>query len=43
MPTRVKNAIDGWTSVAGLTEGLLFRLVDRGDQVCGDRMSEKVV
>ena len=43
MPTWVKNAIDAWTVVAGVTEGHLFRPVNRGDQVCGDRMSEKVV
>jgi integrase len=43
MPTWTKNAIDAWTMVAGVTEGHLFRPVNRGDQVCGDRMSEKVV
>jgi integrase len=43
MPTWTKNAIDAWTVVAGVTEGHLFRPVNRGDQVCGDRMSEKVV
>jgi integrase len=43
MPTRTKNAIDAWTSDVGVTEGHLFRPVNRGDQVCGDRMSEKVV
>ena len=43
MPTWTKNAIDAWTLVAGVTEGHLFRPVNRGDQVCGDRMSEKVV
>ena len=43
MPTWTKNAIDAWTVVAGMTEGHLFRPVNRGDQVCGDRMSEKVV
>src|ERR1700722_3702995 len=43
MPVWVKNAIDAWTAVAGVTEGYLFRPVNRGDQVCGDRMSEKVV
>ena len=29
--------------MAGVMEGHLFRPVNRGDQVCGDRMSEKVV
>jgi len=43
MPSWTKNAIDAWTMVAGVTEGHLFRPVNRGDQVCGDRMSEKVV
>ena len=43
MPAWVKNAIDAWTAIAGVAEGHLFRLVNRGDQVCGDRMSEKVV
>ena len=39
----MKNAIDVWTEVANVNEGHLFRPVNRGDQVCGDRMSEKVV
>ena len=43
MPTWTKNAIDAWTSVVGVTEGHLFRPVNRGDEVCGERMSEKVV
>jgi integrase len=43
MPAWTKNAIDAWTVVAGVTEGHQFRPVNRGDQVCGDRMSEKVV
>lgn len=43
MPAWVKNAIDAWTAVAGVTEGHLFLPVNRGDQVCGEHMSEKVV
>ena len=43
MPSWVKNAMDAWTSDAGVTEGHVFRPVHRGDQVCGDRMSEKVI
>jgi site-specific recombinase XerD len=43
MPSWVKNAIDTWTSAAGVIEGHLFRPVNRGDQVRGQRMSEKVV
>jgi site-specific recombinase XerD len=43
MPSWVKNAIDTWTSAAGVMDGHLFRPVHRGDQVRGLRMSEKVV
>src|SRR5881397_1662455 len=32
MPTWVKVAIDGWTSEVGVTEGYLFRPINRGDQ-----------
>jgi site-specific recombinase XerD len=43
MPTWVKVAIDAWTSAAGLTEGHVLRPVNRGDQVTGECMTEKVV
>src|ERR1700674_1693224 len=43
MPTWAKVAIDAWTAVAGFTAGFVFRPVNRGDEVCGERMSEKVV
>jgi len=43
MPAWVKNAIDAWTAEAGVIAGHLFRPINRGDQVCGERMSEKVV
>jgi site-specific recombinase XerD len=43
MPTWVKVAIDAWTGTAGLTEGHVLRPVGRGDQVQGERMTEKVV
>jgi site-specific recombinase XerD len=43
MPTWVKNAIDAWTSAAGVMDGHLFRPVIRGDQVRGLKVSEKVV
>src|ERR1700675_241806 len=32
MPAWVKNAIDAWTSAAGVMDGHLFRPVNRGDQ-----------
>src|SRR5580698_1257050 len=40
MPSWVKNAIDAWTAEAGVIVGHLFRPVNRGDQVSGDRLSE---
>jgi len=43
MSAWTKNAIDAWTLVAAVTEGHLFRPVNRGDQVFGERMSAKVV
>lgn len=43
MPAWVKNAIDEWTAEAAAADGHLFRPVNRGDQVRGMRMSEKVV
>ena len=43
MPTWVKNAIDAWSSAASVSDGHLFRPVHRGDQVCGLRVSEKVI
>jgi site-specific recombinase XerD len=43
MPTWVKNAIDAWASPARITEGHVFRPVNRGDQISGSRLSEKVV
>ena len=43
MPAWVKVAIEAWTSAADLTIGHVFRPVNRGDELQGDRMSEKVV
>jgi site-specific recombinase XerD len=43
MPTWVKVAIDTWTGPTGITEGHVLRPVGRGDQVRGERMTEKVV
>jgi integrase len=43
MPTWVKVAIDTWTSPAGVVDGYVFRSVNRGDQVQGKVLSEKVV
>src|SRR6202030_3239367 len=43
MPTWVKVAIDVWTAAAAITEGYVLRSINRGDQMWGDCMSEKVV
>ena len=43
MPAWVKVAIDAWTGPAGVVDGYVFRPVNRGDQVRGDVLSEKVV
>jgi site-specific recombinase XerD len=42
MPVWVKSAIDAWMSKAGITEGCVFRPVNRGGQIAGKRISEKV-
>src|SRR5260370_34622336 len=43
MPTWVKVAIDAWTSAASITEGPVYRAINRGEQVQAAAMSEKVV
>jgi site-specific recombinase XerD len=43
MPTWVKLAIDAWTSAGFLTDGRIFRPVNRADRVSGEVLSEKVV
>jgi len=43
MPVWVKFAIDAWTALAGVTDGFVFRPVNRADKVRGDMLSEKVV
>src|SRR5712672_1888441 len=43
MPTWVKVAIDAWTSPAGVTEGHVFRSVNRADRVASEGLSEKVI
>ena len=43
MPTWVKVAIDAWTSASGVTADHVFRPVNRGGCVTGERLGEKVV
>jgi integrase len=43
IPAWVKVAIDAWTGPSCVVAGHVFRPVNRGDQVQGDELSEKVV
>src|SRR5580658_1931364 len=43
MPTWCKVAIDAWTGPAAVVDGYVFRPVNRGDQVQGEVLGEKVV
>src|SRR5712692_4949282 len=43
MPTWVKVAIDAWVAPSGVTEGGVFRPVNRADREGGERLGEKVV
>src|SRR5580692_1497773 len=43
MPNWVKVALDAWTGPAGVSDGHVFRSVNRGDKAQGDTLSEKVV
>ena len=43
MPTWVKVAIDAWTSAASVSNGFVFRPVNRADRMGGERLGEKVV
>jgi len=43
MPTWVKVAIEAWTSASDIADGHVFRPVNRGGCVTGDRLGEKVV
>ena len=43
MPSWVKVAIDAWVAAADLSNGHIFRPINRGDRVAGERLGEKVV
>jgi site-specific recombinase XerD len=43
LPTWVKVAIDGWSTAVGLTDGYVFRPVNRAGRLGGERFGEKVV
>jgi hypothetical protein len=41
MPTWVKDAIDAWTSAAGITDGTVFRAISKLGRVWGNGMTER--
>jgi site-specific recombinase XerD len=43
MPTWVKVTIDAWTSASTVADGHVFRPVNRGGCVTGERLGEKIV
>jgi site-specific recombinase XerD len=43
MPMWVKVTIDAWTLAAEVADGRVFRPVNRGDYVAGERLGEKIV
>lgn len=43
VPQWVKDALDTWTSAAGIVEGRVFRAVSRAGKVWGSGLSENVV
>jgi integrase len=43
IPVWVKEAIDGWTSTSGITEGRIFRSINKAGKIWGDGMTPKVI
>jgi integrase len=43
VPDWVKTIIDAWTSGAGLTEGILFRAINKAGRVWGNGFTPKVI
>jgi site-specific recombinase XerD len=43
IPAWTKTAIDHWTEAAGITEGKLFRAVDKAGRLTGDTLSAQAV
>jgi integrase len=43
IPTWVKTAVDAWTTAAVITEGPVFRAINRAGRVWGEGMSPKVL
>jgi site-specific recombinase XerD len=43
IPQWVKSAIDAWTAAAAITEGRVFRAINKAGRIWGDGMSPKVL
>lgn len=43
MPNWAKAAIDGWSAASGLTDGPVFRAVNKGDQVVGGGITPQAI
>jgi integrase len=43
IPTWVKSAVDAWATAAGITNGTVFRAINKAGRVWGDGMSPKVL
>ena len=43
IPTWVKAAVDAWTAMAAITNGPVFRAINKAGRVWGDGMSPKVM
>lgn len=39
----IKAAIDRWTTAASITDGFVFRPVNKGDHLCGESMTDQAV
>jgi integrase len=43
MPAWVKDALDAWTTAAGITEGTVFRAISKVGRISGDGITAKVL
>jgi site-specific recombinase XerD len=43
MPNWAKAAIDDWSAASGVSEGLVFRAVNKGDRVVGDGITPQAI
>ncbi len=43
IPSWAKQAVDEWTQTAGLSSGRIFRAINKGGQVTGDRLTSQAV